>query len=359
MPYLIPLLLFILGQVLPKNKLVTILYLLYFWALVGLNTFTPDYESYQSKYELFIQLDNYEIGHQALVLSCNFIGLTYQEFRMVYAFLTVLFLFIALRKSSKYQNYILALLLLWPFVAGVSGIRQNLANMIVCCGVPCLFKEGKKQIVKYLFWIFLAWTIHQSSLFYLILIFARHQIGKKGKQMIIFLSIVGVFIISTTQLIGRIPFIANNIVFSKFLDLSADAGADHQNLAGFLIRSFFVFCYALLVPRLASIIEKYSSLNEWEANRLRVCSNASFLLILTIPGYVVSGEYQRFLYALLFVYYIVFAEFRFKRFNKPFPMRSKMIILYIGLILLTAGYYMFSMTSHDVMATFKDNLLFK
>ncbi len=359
LPYLLPILLFALGLALPKSKWVTLLYLLYFWALIGLNTYTPDYESYETKYETFVLLDQYEIGHQGLVLACNFLGLSYQEFRMVYAFLTVFFLFIFLKKSSGYPNYILSLLLLWPFVSGVSGIRQNLANMIVCCGIPCLFKEGKQQIFKYLLWIFLAWTIHQSSLFFLVLLFARGHFGHKEKRLIILLAIIGTFIITSTQLIGNIPFIANNAVLNKWLNLAGDDTADHQNLAGFLIRAFYVSCYAILVPMLASIVKHHSSLNQWETNRMNVISNASFLLVLSIPGYVVSGEYQRFLYGLLPLYYVVFTEFRFKHFNKPYKQKGQMIIAYVGLILLTAWYYMFSMTSHNVLATFKDNLLFK
>ena len=359
LPYLIPILLFVLGVALPKSKWVTLLFLLYFWALVGLNTFTPDYESYEEKYETFVLLDQYEIGHQGLVLLCNFLGFTYQEFRMVYAFLIVLFLAIALKKTSDYKNYILALLLLWPFVCGVSGIRQNLANMIVCCGVPCLFKDGKRQIIKYLFWIFLAWTIHRSSLFFLVLLFARKHYGNKEKRIIVFLAGIGVFIITSTQLIGNIPFIANNVVLNKWMNLSGDDSADHQNLAGFVIRAFFVSCYAILVPMLANIIKRHSVLSRWANNRLNVISNASFLLVLSIPGYVVSGEYQRFLYGLLPLFYVVFSEFTFRRFTKVFKQREQMIIAYLGLILLTAWYYMFSMTSHDVLATFKDNLLFK
>lgn len=359
MPYIIPSLLLFLGLVRPKDKWLTILFLLYFWALIGLNTFTPDYESYETKYETFVLLDQYEIGHQALVLLCNFLGFTYQEFRMVYAFLTVFFLYIALRRSSIYQNYILALLLLWPFVGGVSGIRQNLANMIVCCGIPCLFQDGTKPIIKYLFWIFLAWTIHQSSLFFLVLSFSRLRFGYKEKRLIVLLVVIGVFVVTSTQLLGNIPFIANNVVLNKWMNLAGDDSADHQNLAGFVIRAFFVCCYAFFVPFLAKTIKQYSILEKWEIKRLDVISNASLLLILTIPGYVISGEYQRFLYALLFLYYVVFAEFRFKHFEKRFPQRSQMIVVCFCLILLTAGYYMFSMTSHDVLATFKDNLVFK
>ena len=359
MPYIIPLLLIILGLVLPKDKWLTILILLYYWALVGLNTFTPDYESYQDKYELFIQLEDYEIGHQGLVLLCNFLGFTYQEFRMVYGLLMAVFAFIAVKRLSPFPNYLLALCLIWPFVGNASGLRQGLANIIVCCGVPCLFKEGKIQIIKYLLWIALAWSIHQSTLFFILLLFARCHIGQRDKLIILIAVGIGTFIIASTQIMGNIPIIADNGVFNKFFNLAGDDTADHQNLAGFMIRAFLVICYAILVPMLSSIIRRHAILTPQQNSRLKICSNISLLLLLSIPGYVVSGEYQRFLYGMLLVYYVVFAEFRFIRFATPYNNRAQMIFASFGLILLTVWYYMFSMRSHDVLATFRDNLLFK
>ena len=359
MPYLIPLFLIILGFIRPKDKWVTLLFLVYMWALVGLNTFTPDWESYEEKYETFLLLKDYEIGHQGLILGCNYLGLSYQEFRMVYGFLMSIFAGIAVRRLSPYPNYLLAFFLIWPFVGNVSGIRQGLANVIVCCGIPCLFREGKKHIIYYLLWIALAWSIHQSSLFYLVLLFSRMEYGKREKRVVIITALVGLFLISSAQIFNGIPFIADNHKLNKWLNLSADEGADHQNIAGFLIRSFFVCCYAYVVPRLARIIETHTILTEKEKRRIRTISNISVLMILTIPGYVVSGEYQRFLYAMLLAYYAVFADFRFRRFQKPFQQRGVLLATCFGLLLLTAGYYMFSMTSHDILATFRDNLLFK
>lgn len=359
MPYIIPFLLIFLGLVRPKDKWLTILFLLYYWALVGLNTYTPDYESYETKYDAFLLYTNYEIGFQSLNYLCYYLGLSYQEFRMVVAFLISCFTYIAVKRLSNYPNYLLALFLLWPFVGNVSGLRQGLANIIVCCGVPCLFKEGKSQIIKYLLWIALAWSIHQSSLFFLILLFARNEYRMKEKRMIIIMVVVGVFVIASTQILDGIPFIADNHKLNKWLNIAAEDGADHQNLAGFFIRTFLVCCYALLVPKLTAIIKKHSFLDELETKRLTVCSNASLLLLLSVPGYVVTGEYQRLLYALLLIFYAVFAEFQFKQFNKLYPKRFQLILVSFGMILLTAWYYTFSMSSHDILATFKDNLLFK
>lgn len=135
--------------------------------------------------------------------------------------------------------------------------------------------------------------------------------------------------------------------------------ADRTNFAGFLIRSFFVCCYAYFVPMLEKIINRHVCLADYDKKRIRICANTSLLLLLTIPGYLVSGEYQRLLYGMLFVYYALFAEFRFIKFEKAYVQRFHVVVVFWIIVIFTAWYYMFSMTSHDVMATLKDNLLFK
>jgi len=358
MAYIIPILLLVLGFSLPKSKVVTVLFLAYFWVLMGLNTYTPDYETYESMYDNILLYTNYEIGYQGLCLLGNFLGYSYQEFRMFYAALFCLFTLIASKRLSPYSNYVLAFFLIWPFFPGVSGLRQTMANMIVCCGIPCLFSEKKSSIIKYILWIALAWTIHQSALFYLVFLFARRSFGDRERRLIFIAVIAGVVLIGFSSFLGSLSFIQDNHKLNKWLSLSADEGADHQNLAGFVIRTFLVGSFAIWIPRLATVIKKHAVLTSDVKRRVEVCSNISLLVLLTIPGYIVSSEYQRFLYGTLMIYYVVYADFRYLHFHRKFPSRLVYIFISLGLVLITAAYYMFSMTSHDVLATLKDNLLF-
>lgn len=362
MPYVIPILLFILGLQFRKSKIVSLLFLIYFWALMGLNTFTPDWEMYESTYDnyLFASKDSFEIGYLALCGLGNFLGLSYQQFRMCFAAIYIVFVLLASRRLSDYPNYVLALFLLWPFVPGVSGLRQSMANIIVCFAVPFLFNGKKKGVVFYIIWISIAMLIHKSVAFFLVLLLARTKFSKKQEWLILYCTLGLFLIIGSSNILGRLSFITENQKLDRWLNLASDSGADHQSIMGVLIRSFFVIAYVVVVMYTSNILLRKALLDERKRNKIIICRNTSYLLILTIPGYMVSGEYQRFLYGALMLYYVVFADFRFMKLKSPIGDKRMMVMLIIfALIGLTSGYYMFSMSSHDVLATLKDNLLFK
>ena len=325
---------------------------------MGFNTYTPDYEEYEKTYYAFYLYDYYEKGFWGLCALGNILGLSFQEFRILYAGIFSFFTLLAAKRLSPYPNCVLALFLLWPFVPGVSGIRQTMANMIMCCGLPCLFKQGKMQIVKYVLWILLAWSIHQSSLFFLLFIFSRREFGAREKRLIIIIVLLGVFIMSGSRLLGDILALSDNHKLDKWLNINGDQNVPHPNLAGFSIRAFLVCLYAYLVPRMRSIIMRYGTIDDMTNKRLLVCSNVSIILLLSIPGFVVTAEFQRFMYASLIIYYVVFAEFYYTKNICKHKLHKRIVILSYVSVFLTIWYYWFSMRNHDLLATFTDNLLF-
>lgn len=359
MAFIIPIILIITGILRPKSVLATILFVAYFIVIMGLNIKTPDYDTYEKVYDpLYITLveDNYEIGFKGLVLLCNYFGLSYQEFRVVVSILFSVCVVFASRKLSLYPNYLLTLLLIWPFLPGVSGLRQTLANAVMLCGIPHLAYDDKKHLIKYVIWILLAWSIHQSALFYLLFILGKREFGNKEVRYIVYATVGGICILGFSQFLGNISFIQNNHKLDKWLNIAADQGADHQNFAGFAIRTFLVIINAYGVTKLYNIIVSKSHIETFQIRLLRICRNVSLLICLTIPGYIISGEYQRLLYGAMFLYSVVFASFHYMINEKRYQM-YKLIPFF--LFLLTAWYYTFSMTSHDVLATLTDNLLFK
>jgi len=358
MAYIIPLLLLIAGFAQPKNKVVTYLFLLYFWVLMGLNTYTPDYEEYEKCYYSIWLYPHYELGFQGLCILGNMYGLTFQEFRMIYAALFSLFTYIAIKRLTPYPNYVLALFLLWPFVPGVSGIRQTMANMIVACGIPCLFKDGKKQVVHYILWVLLAASIHQSSLFFLLFIFARRTFGSKEKKVLILLIGAGLLLFAGSQLIGNITGLIDNHKFDKWLNINSDQGVNHPSLYKFVVQVSFLLGYRLLVSSFVNKILKSNSTPSSQKKRLMVYSNISVILLIIIPGFLVTNEYQRLLYATLIVYYCVAADFRYSIQFRFYSGNIKLSLFFFLTFILGCFYIVTNWGNHDVLATFNNNLLF-
>lgn len=364
--YGFPFVLFCVGLRCDKSKFVTGLFFVYFWILMGLNTNTPDYSSYE-RYYLYTSQVNVEGGFALLCNLFRYLGLTYPQFRMIFAAIYSFFTVVTAKRLTSHINYVLAMFLLMPFVINVSGIRYALAAMIVCYGIPYLISKYKNGNLKYIICVVIASTIHTSALFYLFFLFAK----RRYKNFQFFLIAVAVFfggILTRTSILLNfaIRYIPNARLI-KWLSLT-NSETGHLNSKGFILNVFFVVAF----PILMSIITKYllgtqkggliqdiSEAEDLRSQKLILYKNISIYGLLTIPGYLISSEYQRFLFGVLIVYYSTFAEFKYTRLNIE---RSNKIIYRISsvvLVILLLALYIYSMRSHDVLGTFKDNVLFQ
>lgn len=364
--YLIPFILFILGIRNNKSKLITYLFLLYFWVLMGLNTNTPDYNTYEM-YFLNPSSFNVEWGFGLLCDLLRNAGFTYLQFRMLYAAIYSSLAVLTAKRLSTNENYVLAMFLLWPFVPFVSGIRFALAAMIVCFGIPFLLPGHKRGTIKYILCVVIASLIHTSALFYLVFIFAKRRYKSFQYFLIAFTVVIGGILIKTSLLMNIVQNYYPNPHLIKWLSLtSTDIG--HLNLTGLIVHVFFVIAFPVLVSILTkfitgskknSFIEDVSSTEEKAYQRLILYKNISIYGLLAIPSYFISSEFERLLFGMLMVYYSTFAEFKYSQIK--IYAREKMIyrIACMLLVVLLLALYIYSTKSHDVFATFRDNLLFQ
>ncbi len=365
--YAIPVALFIFGIIKPKSKILSFLFILYFFVLMGLNINTPDYESYKISYQHFGTL-NYtlEIGFGLMITLCKAIGLTYQQFRMVFAAIYAFLSFVAVDRLTQYRNYVFAFFLFMPFVLNVSGIRFAMASIIVCCGIPCLMPRCKHGLLKYIMLVLIGMTIHRAVIIYLIFCFARKKYKISQYLLIVTVVFVGMFVVRTNLLIYIVELLVEDAsLYVKWLDASAD-DIGRLNIVGFVSNVFFVVAFPVWISYLTRLMtteyrlaENLCNIVDEKEQRIQLYKNISITGLLIIPGYLISSEYQRYLFGVMIVYYAVFADFKYE--VKWMQVSNKRIHNMISgiLPLLLLGLYMYSMTSHDVMATFTDNLLFK
>lgn len=372
-PYLIPLFLFFAGLFEKKSRLVTFLLLLYFWILMGLNTNTPDWISYKNIYERSTDTRIINIGvENAFRVICAFfyrMGLSYQQFRMVWAAIYSLFAYMAAKRLSPYVNYVLAMFLLWPAVPSVSGIRNAMSGVIVCFAIPYLFEDGRKGALKYAVVIILSSFIHASELFFLLMIPARGKLTKKRRKKIIMLLIAAGCLIKSHLLDSFILALSLNFPNGELaLKIHKYLSAYDLNLNfnGFSSNAFFVVMFAFLMNDLNQILitsYKKNLLNPQEyedrKRKIAICKNISFYMLFVLPGYLITSVFTRFTDTILMTYYAVFAEFTFE--TKYLDSNSKIFYKFIifFLVIWFALLYMYSTGSHDVPATFRNNILFQ
>lgn len=163
-----------------KSKVVFILFLLFIWLLFGWNYWNGDYESYERFYNTYTLIDdigsnNYEIGYKYLSILGHTIGLTFQEYFISISFIILLLWARFILKFSEVP----ALFILCFFIAFLPLdyvlLRNFLAFSIVIQGFVPIFFNTKYKYQKYIICVLIAFTIHSSSLFYLIMLLAFRE----------------------------------------------------------------------------------------------------------------------------------------------------------------------------------------
>lgn len=335
---------------------------------MGLNTNSPDYTSYKMQYDFVESLSfSIEPGFRLIIIACKAIGLTYQEFRMVFAVIYVLITFASVARLTPYRNYVFSLFLFLPFILNVSGIRFALASMIVCYGIPFLLPSKKRGIQKFLLCLLAAVLIHKGTILYFILCFSRKKLRIRQYLMLGLFIVLGILLVRSPLPVMVVrTFIPNSELFTKWLVVNGEGSG--LNIVGFTLNVGLLVAIVFWSCYLAKIICGYSEdflivdimdIDNEDNQRTQLLKNVIILLLLTVPGYAISSEYQRYLFGISLVIYSLFAKFKYEislnsRGNKALHNCVSVLLPFFLLAL-----YMYSMTSHNVMQTFVDNLVFK
>ena len=358
----------------PRSKIVTAMIALFIWIIVGFNTYTPDYPTYEYIYKqvsVGIGLSEFEPLFTLLMLICIKAGLSFQGFRIVFALIYTLVALAAVQKLNENNNInlVLVMFMLWPLIPNVSGIRFSLASMIVCYFIPNLAENNIKYTIRYLLGVFIATFIHMSSVFYIILILAQKKMTS-FKRIAIFSLIISAILV----LYSNIPL----LIISKFFDgvtsrklimwlvTSSQTSFKHNSILGFMAFSFFVIAFSALVGLMSKQIIKIHAKKNIESylsiKHIILYRNISCCMLLIIPGFVIAGIYERFLFGILPVYYSVFSKFTLSKHNRSL-IYSKLFysFCFIVLVFMEILFYIYSNTyvsnNFNLYDVFKNNML--
>ncbi len=346
---------------------------------MGLNANSPDYSNYE---RMFYMADTseyaeIEIGYRLFCIIFRNIGLSYQQFRMVLAFIYIILAYkIAIRMTNN-VNFALSLFLICPFLSQISGLRFSLAALIVCNSIPNLLENGKKGLTKYTVGILIAALFHYSTLFYLVFIYARKKFSIKKLLVVLSIMVVLALLIKNTSFIlSIVQSITSNSRFSQWLSMADSSVVIHLNLTGIFANAFFIVGMFFLSKIVVSVLIKNDSINQSSLSKIdQQCRrsggllmkdrrafdliiNMNLLALLIIPGFIITSEYIRLFYGILMFNYCVFAEAAkgniFSR-KLKYALISPTAVLWTALIL---WFYTYQFTSHDVFAALTGNLLF-
>lgn len=233
--YMIALLMFVLGIRFKSSKYLTFLYGIYCWILIGLNTVSADYDAFKEMYYCCFaeRYSGHEPGYLALCKLFYSLGFSFEAFRAIAGAIIVIILISGIKKITPKTNYVLSLMLIFPLVSLVSGLRNSFSYVIMLHGMyyllngvnsdnkfrkPSRFRvllkkkdlpgnknDERKKLLKFIFCVIIATMFHYSSLFYLVFLYAKYSKKKTTSLMVQTLAIVSIVIVMfQTGLLFRI-----------------------------------------------------------------------------------------------------------------------------------------------------------
>lgn len=350
----------IIGLLKRNSRLVTILLLFFIWTLIGLNTYSPDYDSYAAVYNDTYYGLNMNVGFKA---CCNFfssLGLSYQQFRMVWAFVYVVLTYNFVIKNTKSPNFVFALMLICPVLMDVSGIRSSVAYLIVLNFAMLLKKPTLKRKVLYAMGVFLASTIHITAIFYLIFLLIGVRFTK-NKIVVIYASIAAASVIVYTPLLSKFASVLYNVtgIYAIQKWLLGGAANTHPNLIGVLSVAIFLVAYVWVLLKETNLYLKNDSEYEESEETVPFLKSLGVLELFLLPLIMISTESRRLLFGVLMVFYCMTGNVFTNKDRSlvytytTFKFMLMEIVISIGFLWI----YMYSYQSHDVMAELRDNII--
>lgn len=297
-----------------------------------------------------------EWGYIGLNFLFGYLGFSYQEFRIFFNALYAIILVSAAVRLTPYRNYTLALFLIWPFLAFVSGQRQAMASAIICWGIPFLLDESKRGSIKYILCVFAAASIHNSTLFYLILLFARKPLTKKQfKRLLLAVTLLTFFMYFSTS-IGTLAALFANPKVAMWFDRSA--GTNTLNYKGFTVLLFVTIAIVYItIKQVDILLSKLPDKDILLAKHIALYKNVAIFMLLVIPGFAVAAIFQRLIIGVLLVNYAVFAEFNHCNLISRNEKKSYRLKSFIAVLLLALS-YIIGNQGHNVFAALTDNFFF-
>lgn len=179
-----------------------------------------DMPGYQEVYDSLesLRVEDYGIiasmepGYMITSIVGNLLHLTFRSYMALMYLVFIIPLAVFLKKYCKDLELALVIFVCYQFfVFSMSGFRQTIATGFCICAFMMALENGKKAFIKYVFFLFLAYSFHKSSIvFFPVYFIMRNRLD--GKM----LSIFAIVTIVAFALKDQIVFYLNSAEVTKY-----------------------------------------------------------------------------------------------------------------------------------------------
>lgn len=343
-----------------RSKFLTIIMLCLMWVIFGLCTYNGDYNNYNWIYQNIqtpIYWLEFEPLYNVLMYSCSIIGLSFFQFRMVFATIYILLLYYVIGKYTKNKAQVLGFFMIFPFLYFTSTIRSGIASVIVILAYYEI-TGGRNNKLKFWILMLIATLFHYTSIFFATYYFFRKMRGNKI-FFVIFLVIMAFALFMSGFIYSVMKQLTDNHRVLKWY--SPENMKQEKRWILYLIIIDFMVLSLIILSKFYNKInsKKYNITNLYVTDFFYF---NIFLLSLFIPTFFVSNACSRFIWELLLFIIIIYAiddEIRFKG-NKINSLRYYRKDFLLLLFLLFFSFYEnmpYRGTVNDGRLVFKNNIL--
>lgn len=364
MGFLIILFLCVLAYLNPRSKIVSFTILAFMWVLYGFNTYSGDFIAYENVYNNLwdIGLMHYEPGFSMIMAFCRSFGMSFIMFRVALAFIFVYLLYNAIKKYTQYSALALAIYLIFPFPYFISVLRGGVASLIILYSIDFLREENQRRgAFKFVLGVMIAALFHYTSVFYLVLLFARKEIDAKKIGCLLGIEFFVIFLWNRLDIQSILAIFIDR---EKTLDWFAQQNYVNNmlNVKGVLSNFLIVFgnIYFSRIIKENNIkqMDGCESRDLWVS---KFAYNANLLMLLLAPFLFYRNVVLRFIWELQGIN-IVTAVNAIKLLEENRKEKKKRVVSIIGLISVewVIGLFFYIIgpvgTENSLLELFRNNL---
>ena len=342
---LLYLLLGLLGLVRKKSAYVSFLIFVFVVIAFGWNYDNPDYENYLLKYEwkdgeIFLTA---EIGFNFLCYIGNSLHLSFQEFRLFIGIISYLLLYLSIKKISYNLGLVASIYLLFFLFIDVTQIRNLLSFTIVLFAFVKYIRDDSKirDIILYTILVIIASSIHFSSIFFLVFIFALKDI--KIIHVLVFAGLAGFF--------NTVIYLFLENYFDKILNYTEDTASTIAAIGFSFIQVLNYWIISAFMKKTRR--SKLNMISVISPRMQEIILKCNMLLISLIPFYFTGAIFTR-LFRFTALINIIYLSNLIPR-KRKFKYILALIIYALYFHIMFNGFGLFTELANSV---FNYNLLF-
>ncbi|WP_173385952.1 EpsG family protein [Ruminococcus flavefaciens] len=166
--------LIVLGFVFPKNKVLTVVMLLFMWALLAYNRDNADYQNYMNIYNNIRDgnLWGTTVDEEGFIYLCRFcstvLGLDYYQFLVLYSTICTVLFAVMVKLYTENSNIVIALFMIYSYWCMICQVRSYLATILAMIGLYFLFyHDGKMSWILFFAFVIAGGFFHRTAWFFL------------------------------------------------------------------------------------------------------------------------------------------------------------------------------------------------